>query len=99
MTERSPGSRYAERTKRRARRLYTKHRWSKARIARELDVGMSALRHWLAGLDHADHNARRYDRQAILSEIAAGSSRAEVMERHGCSNRWLSDLLSGKLEP
>lgn len=99
MTKRSAGTRYSERTKRRARRLYAERKWSKARIARELDVGLGAVRRWLSDLDaDAEHNARRFDRQAILTD-ARHMTRAEVQQKHGCSSRWLSDLLSGKLKP
>lgn len=98
MTERSPGSRYATRTKRRARGLF-KRGWSKARIGRHLDVGLGALRRWLADLEPDDNpNARRYDRAAILAD-ADSMTRLQLRTKHGCSSRFLSDLLSGKLKP
>ncbi len=98
MTERSAASRYSQRTKRRARTLYAKRGWSKARISRELDVGMGALRRWLADLDETTPSQRRYDRDAILAD-AATMNRSELQTKHGCSQRFLSDLLTGKLKP
>jgi hypothetical protein len=63
-------------------------------------VGLGALRRWLADLEDEDAelNPRRYDRAQILAD-SKRMSRAEVRTKHGCSSRFLSDLLSGKLEP
>lgn len=100
MTERSPGSRYADRTKQRARSLYRDRGWSKARIARHLDVGLGAVSRWLADPDTAQGgtNPRLYDRAAMLAD-AEHMSRAELRAKHGASLRFISDLLSGKLKP
>jgi hypothetical protein len=62
-------------------------------------VGLGAVRRWLADLDDAaEPNTRRYDRAQILADSKL-LSRAELRIKHGCSSRFLSDLLSGKLEP
>lgn len=101
MTARSTATRYPERLRKRARKLWLPpFDWSMARISRELDVGLDVVRRWLADLRAREQpNARRYDRRAILDDQAAGLSRAAIIEAHGCSARFLSDLLSGKLKP
>lgn len=98
MSERGPGHRYSARTRRRARRLYRQHAWTLARISRDLDVPVGTLRSWISDLNPCTGNARRYDRRRILAQVRDGASRQEIMQEHGCSARWLSDLLSGKLD-
>jgi len=56
------------------------------------------VRAWTAEFRQGDGNARRYDRAKILAD-AATMTRAEVVEKHGCSTRFLSHLLAGKLDP
>jgi len=99
MTTRSrgPGHRYPARTKRRARRLFKQHGWAAARIARHLGIPYDRVRAWTAEMRQGDGNARRYDRAAILAD-AATMTRADVVAKHGCSTRFLSDLLAGKLD-
>lgn len=97
---RGPGHRYPSRVRTRARQLYQLYGWSKARIGRHLDVPVDTVREWLRDLDEdTAANARRYDRAAILAEHEDGATRAELRERHGCSDRFLSDLINGKLPP
>ena len=101
MSARTPGTRYPERTRRRARQLYQPpYEWPLARIARELRVGIDVVRRWVADLrSEADPHARRYDRAAILAELAADRPRTQIRAEHGCSARFLSDLATGKLKP
>lgn len=96
---RGPGHRYPSKVRTRARLLYTRYKWPQARISRHLDVPVDTLRGWLREALPEAGNARRYDRAAILAEAASGASRKELLERHGCSGRFLSDLLAGKIRP
>ena len=98
MATRGPGHRYDKRTRTRARAFYKVYGWSLARISRHLDVPVGTLRTWVAEFNPKEGNRRRYDRAMILADQAAGLSRAEIMARHGCSARFLSDLLAGKLD-
>jgi transcriptional regulator with XRE-family HTH domain len=98
--KRGPGHRYPAQVKRRARRLFKQHNWTAARIARELAVPYDRVRAWVADIRKAKGtgNVRRYDRQAILDDSKT-MTRAQLQARHGCSARFLSDLLNGKLDP
>lgn len=75
--------------------------WSLARIARRLGVDVGTVRRWCADLRDSDPHARLYDRAAILADAAPPNnmSRAALIEKYGCSPRFLSDLLTGKLKP
>ena len=97
---RGPGHRYPPKVKRRARRLFRQHNWPAARIARELAVPYDRVRVWVADIREAKGaaNSRRYDRQAILDDSKT-MTRAQLRKAHGCSARFLSDLLNGKLDP
>lgn len=94
-----PGHRYDARTRRRARRLYSQHQWAITRIGRYLDVPEGTVRSWVRDLNPGTGNERRYDRAAILADVDAELSRAEIVEKHGCSQRFLSDLINGKIPP
>jgi transposase-like protein len=95
---RGPGHRYTPQEKRRARRLFKQHGWAAARIARYLSVPYDRVRAWTSDLRPGVGNQRRYDRSAILRDAPA-LTRAQLRAKYGCSGRFLSDLLAGKLDP
>lgn len=57
------------------------------------------IRTWMSDAKIARQgNPRVYDRKAILDDLKT-MSRTEVREKHGCSNKYLTDLISGEIAP
>jgi transposase-like protein len=92
------GQRYQRRTRSRVRRLYAGGT-SISEISRRTDVPVWTIRAWVADINPCSGNERRYDRDQIAAELAAGIPYSQICRRHGCSKRWLSDLANGRLAP
>lgn len=82
-------------------------------IARVLDVTPKTVREWLRKMEEEDGQSllpggrqRVHDRTAILADVHAKDedgnplyTRREIREKYGCSHKFLSYLVNGRLDP
>lgn len=87
-----------------ARRLYEDEGWSVAQISKK--VGMpedpKTIRRWLTklGVDiRSPSDSRRYPRKKILKALKAKVPRREIVEKYGCSRKYLCLLARGTIKP
>jgi uncharacterized protein YjcR len=99
MPKKSPGVRYSEKQRKDAARM-AKSRVAVPEISSKIGVSQKTIRDWLraAGVSPASAIRRQYDRKAILRELAS-KTRADIIARHGCSQKFLSQLATGKITP
>lgn len=91
--------RYTERTRQRFRRLVLEDGLSVTAAALQVRVPRSTASAWLDEEERPGPTPRRYDRAKVLAEVEAGVDRQTIQANHGCSARWLSDLINGHLAP
>jgi transposase-like protein len=89
--------RYPERTRQRFRRFVLEDGLSITEAALKVRVPRSTASAWLDEDERPGPTPRQYDRELILAEVDAGVDRKTIQARHGCSARWLSDLINGRL--
>jgi len=95
-------------------RLRSRSKWTLAAISEELGVSTRTLRSWFRAAEQSNpkyggrllgSQPRKHDRKRILNDLRATSggepkfTRRELAEKHGCSQKYLSDLANGKLKP
>lgn len=81
-------------------------RLAKARVAvpaisTKIGASQKTVREWLraAGVSPTSAIRRQYDRKAILRDLASSKTRADIIARYGCSQKFLSQLATGKISP
>lgn len=102
-TPKSSGVRYDAKVKDRVLRL-ARDEVPVSEIKRRLGAkapSKRTIRMWMAEADPPiarQGNPRVYNREAILQDLKT-MTRTEVREKHGCSNKYLTDLINGEIAP
>ncbi len=94
------GVRYDDATRKRAHQLARKGK-TVPEIERELaGPSQKTIRTWLSsnGIAPNPGRQRQYDRKKILRDLKR-MSRTAVCKKHGCSAKFVSDLVNGKIDP
>ncbi len=96
------GTRYSETVKREAAKLYKKGMPLTDICRRDgMPNNTKVVRRWLVlkGIEIRSIKRPIYPRKKILKQLEAGSSRSEIIAEHGCSTKFLSNLVNGKISP
>ena len=108
----SCGARHGTETRRCARRMAELHD-PVTHIADVLGITPKTTRSWLRDMESEEGvqllpgaRMRTHDREAILEDVQAMDeggrpryTRAEIREKYGCSHKFLSHLVHGRLDP
>ena len=93
----TPGTRYTEKEKRNWVKMY-EGGMSVSEICRKQLVNRSTVTRWLKKYGvNLKGASRMFDRKAILDDIKSGMPQVQVAKKHGCSQRLVSDIATGKV--